>query len=231
MTGATYVEPARTLPVVDDCDVLVVGGGSAGIAAAVAAAREGADTVLVERYGSLGGMATGGLVILLLTLDDGRGTTVVRGICEEVVRRLDAAGRRCMPSEQEIGSDDAALVGHYRRWGLVWGRDPHRVRNSVAYCPEALPADRERPARRGGRPPPLPLAVRRADRRGWSRRGRRDREQVRAAARTVLRVVVDASGDGDVFAGAASRTSSSASTRGCGSAWATSRRPTRPWRR
>src|SRR5450432_1560125 len=44
------------------CDVLVVGGGSAGVAAAVAAARNGAHTVLVERQGSLGGMASAALV-------------------------------------------------------------------------------------------------------------------------------------------------------------------------
>ena len=55
VTGATYVEPERTLPVVDDCDVLVVGGGAAGIAAAVAAAREGADTVLVSATGRSAG--------------------------------------------------------------------------------------------------------------------------------------------------------------------------------
>ena len=113
--GATYGEPARTLPVVDDCDVLVVGGGAAGIAAAVGAAREGAETVLVERYGSLGGMATGGLVILLLTLDDGRGTTVVRGICEEVVRRLDARGVAVHPAAGELGSR------RRRRWWTTTG--------------------------------------------------------------------------------------------------------------
>ena len=59
----TIHEPSRETDVVDRCDVLVVGGGPAGVTAAVAAAREGRDTLLVERYGMLGGMATGGLVI------------------------------------------------------------------------------------------------------------------------------------------------------------------------
>lgn len=44
------------------CDVLVLGGGGAGLAAAVSAARRGAHTVLVERHGTLGGMATAALV-------------------------------------------------------------------------------------------------------------------------------------------------------------------------
>jgi heterodisulfide reductase subunit A-like polyferredoxin len=63
----TVREPGRETPVFAETQVLVVGGGSAGVAAAVAAAREGADVMLVERYGQLGGLATGGLIILLLT--------------------------------------------------------------------------------------------------------------------------------------------------------------------
>jgi len=73
-------EPARETPVLAETQVLVVGGGSAGVSAAVAAAREGADVMLVERYGQLGGLATGGLIILLLTLDDGAGNQVVGGL-------------------------------------------------------------------------------------------------------------------------------------------------------
>jgi len=61
-TIASITEPARTTPVPFDVDVCVVGGGPAGICAAVAAARNGASTLLVERYGFLGGMATAGLV-------------------------------------------------------------------------------------------------------------------------------------------------------------------------
>ncbi|MBI4295544.1 MAG: FAD-dependent oxidoreductase, partial [Chloroflexi bacterium] len=58
--GKTIKEPAREINVSYEAEVVVVGGGPAGVAAAVAAAREGAKTVLVERYGHLGGMATGG---------------------------------------------------------------------------------------------------------------------------------------------------------------------------
>ena len=133
-----YAEPARSIPVATSSDVLVVGGGAAGIAAATAAAREGADTVLLERYGSLGGMATGGLIILLLTLDDGCGNVAVAGLCEEIVQRLNARGAAYHPPRHELGASDERVVDHYRRWGLVWGRPPHAVRYSVAYCPEEL---------------------------------------------------------------------------------------------
>jgi glycine/D-amino acid oxidase-like deaminating enzyme len=129
-------EPERRTPVIADTDVLVIGGGSAGIAAAVAASRAGARATLVERYGSLGGLASNGLIILLLTLDDGRGKQVVAGLCQEMVDRL-AARKACLfPPEDEWGSPDLALVEKYQRVGLVWGSAPHVVRYSVAYDPE-----------------------------------------------------------------------------------------------
>jgi NADPH-dependent 2,4-dienoyl-CoA reductase/sulfur reductase-like enzyme len=59
----TLREPSRETPVLKRTEVLVVGGGTAGVSAAVAAARSGAEVTLVERYGSLGGLATGGLIV------------------------------------------------------------------------------------------------------------------------------------------------------------------------
>jgi ribulose 1,5-bisphosphate synthetase/thiazole synthase len=64
-------EAARQTDVCAEVDVLVCGGGSAGVAAAVAAARGGARVLLLERYGYLGGLATGGLVITVPPLDNG----------------------------------------------------------------------------------------------------------------------------------------------------------------
>ena len=119
-------EPARQTRVHARTEVLVVGGGTAGVAAAVAAARGGAQTMLVERAGALGGLATGGLIVLLLTLDDGRGRQVVGGLCQEVVERLDARGAAWHPPPGDWGSDDAHRVERDRRWGLVWGSAPHR---------------------------------------------------------------------------------------------------------
>ena len=99
--GISISEPARDLPVRKQCDVLVVGGGPAGIAAAIAAARNAAHTILLERYGGLGGLATGGLIILLLTMDDGQGEQVIAGLCQEFIDRLDAEGRSVQPDPSE----------------------------------------------------------------------------------------------------------------------------------
>ncbi len=131
-------EPARRTPVLRETDVLVVGGGCAGVAAAVAAARSGAATTLIERTGALGGLATGGLVILLLSLDDGCGRQVVGGLCQEVVERLEARGAAHVPDRSAWGAADPAALERERRWGLVWGPAPQRVRYAVAFHPEDL---------------------------------------------------------------------------------------------
>src|SRR5689334_20462054 len=84
----TYLEPARELPVIAETDVLVVGGGPAGTTAAIAAARLGADVLLVERYNHLGGLSTGGLVIWIDRMSDWTGRHIIRGIAGELMERL-----------------------------------------------------------------------------------------------------------------------------------------------
>lgn len=132
-----WEEPSRSLPIIGRPDVLVVGGGSAGISAAIAAAEAGADTWLVEGSTSLGGLATFGLINLLLTLDDGAGTQVVAGLCQDFVDRLTARGAAAHPLRPEWNSEEAELVGRWRRLGLIWGA-PEAVRYSVAFDPEAF---------------------------------------------------------------------------------------------
>src|SRR5437764_14996679 len=132
---ATWREPPRDLPVVGRPDVLVVGAGSAGLAAALAAARRGADTWLLEGSGSLGGLATVGLINLLLTVDDGGGTVVVAGLCQEFVDRVDSRGEARYPPPAEWDSEDPKVVDRWRRWGLIWGAPPEAVRYSVAFDP------------------------------------------------------------------------------------------------
>jgi len=80
-------EIRRDVGLLQKTPVLVVGGGSAGVAAAVMAARNGADVLLLERYNHLGGQATGGLVLLLDGYAEDE-VTVCRGLGEEIADRL-----------------------------------------------------------------------------------------------------------------------------------------------
>ena len=73
-------------------DVIVAGGGIAGVAAAVAAARNGARTLIVERHNSLGGTMAAGLVGPMMTFHDQLGRQVIRGLAQELVDRLVALG-------------------------------------------------------------------------------------------------------------------------------------------
>lgn len=82
----TSIHESREVPVVGSYDVVVAGGGIAGVAAALAAARAGSRVCLLERYCALGGLATIGNVIIYLPLCDGRGRQVSAGICEEFIR-------------------------------------------------------------------------------------------------------------------------------------------------
>ncbi|MCK4591595.1 MAG: FAD-dependent oxidoreductase, partial [Candidatus Latescibacteria bacterium] len=84
------IEPERKISVVREVDVVVVGGGPAGFIAAVTAARNGARTLLIERYGFLGGMATSALVGPFGLRD--KESPVVEGIPREFLDRLEAAG-------------------------------------------------------------------------------------------------------------------------------------------
>lgn len=139
MPPATIRLPSAKVPVVDETDVLVVGGGSAGLSAAVAAARNGARTLLVERFSYTGGLATGGLIVLLLTMDDGAGRQAIGGLCQEIVDRMEQRDAVYYPPQSDWNEADPRLVEHYRRWGLVWGSPPdggHRVRYSVAFQPQ-----------------------------------------------------------------------------------------------
>ena len=88
----TIVEPERRTPVVGEPEVLVVGGGAAGIAAACAAARSGVETLLVERFGFLGGTLTavtlGGFCGTHAIVDDSRLARVVGGLYLDLEDRL-----------------------------------------------------------------------------------------------------------------------------------------------
>lgn len=87
MPGSSVVLPAVEVPVVGQYDVLVCGGGPAGTAAAIGAARLGARTLLIERYNHLGGLATGGQVLALPKFHD-TGRLIIGGVGMEMRERL-----------------------------------------------------------------------------------------------------------------------------------------------
>jgi hypothetical protein len=135
---------------------------------------------------------------------------VIAGLCQELVERLQARDACFFPSKDEWGSYDEALVEKYRRWGLVWGSGPHRVRYSVAYDPEEFKfVANTWVAETGVRllyhrwasdvvsSPPGPLSD---ERRGGGAishvvfTSKAGRQAIRAS------YVIDATGDGDVFA-------------------------------
>ncbi|MFA9476676.1 FAD-dependent oxidoreductase [Phycisphaerales bacterium AB-hyl4] len=88
MQSTYYNEPARDVPVVEHTDVMVAGGGPAGVAAAIAAARTGARVRLLETHGSLGGVWTSSLLCWILDKDN------KPGVMQEILAGLDAADAR-----------------------------------------------------------------------------------------------------------------------------------------
>jgi len=109
----TVTEPAKEIKIFREADVIVVGGGPGGVGAAISAARAGADTVLIERYGHLGGMATGGLVNIIPNLGDIYGKQHIFGLCQELIDRLDARQAASYPAKKDWGTSDRKVVDYY----------------------------------------------------------------------------------------------------------------------
>lgn len=99
------IREAREIKVYDSYDVIVVGGGVAGIGAALAAARQGVKTLLIEKAAYLGGLATLGHVCLYLPLCDGNGRKVVGGIAEELLHTSIRYSYNNLPEGWKMGID------------------------------------------------------------------------------------------------------------------------------
>lgn len=102
------VEPSKKLAVTGSYDIGIVGGGVAGIAAAIAAAREGKHVCLIEREFALGGLATLGLVAIYLPLCDGEGNQMISGISEELLKQSIVYGSGNIPEcwmEERLSTD------------------------------------------------------------------------------------------------------------------------------
>jgi glycine/D-amino acid oxidase-like deaminating enzyme len=200
----TIHEPARETPVLREAEVAVIGGGVAGLGAALAAARMGCDVVLVERYGHLGGQATGGLVLLWDDMDDGEMTTV-GGLPVEILERLKATGGATIPPREDIHRVDRGRWWAWWPWGFIdWqagGLPPWPVMFSASVDAEALKSLAARMVYEAG----VELWLHR-----WVVGAVTDGGRVACvlleskAGRGALRaqVTVDATGDGDVFAAA-----------------------------
>lgn len=196
-TGQTIREAPREVPVHTICDVLVVGGGPAGTAAAVAAARMGADVVLLERYNHLGGLSTGGLVIWIDRMTDWSGQRVIRGFAEEVLARLtrDAIAG---PPHQDWGSRDEKKVAF---WSPRLAAFHGIVTHSPTLDPEWLKAESLEMALEAGVHPIF---------HGWGVTPVVERNRVlgclfesKQGRRALLaKITIDATGDGDLYAAA-----------------------------
>jgi hypothetical protein len=198
-THNTIQELARELNVFGEADVAVVGGGPAGFAAAMAAARNGAKTILLERYGHLGGMATGGLVIVIMPMSDGTGEQQIGGLCQEVIDRLDAQGAAIHPRKEDLGSGGNSLVRHWKRFAfcVVEGK----IRMSATVDPETLKCVLNDMVTEAG----ITLLLH-----SWGCRSLVEGTtakgivfESKSGRQAVLaKVIIDATGDGDIFASA-----------------------------
>mgnify|MGYP003291553079 CR=1 FL=1 len=111
-----YTEYKKEIPHKGHYDVIVIGGGPAGVCAAIESARGGKKTLLVEAYGMLGGMATTSLVSPFMTVYDRDGDEpTVGGIYREIVERLKMFSAVIPPEETDSPSVHTSFIEKYHR--------------------------------------------------------------------------------------------------------------------
>ncbi|HUV08545.1 MAG TPA: FAD-dependent oxidoreductase, partial [Spirochaetia bacterium] len=112
---STVTEEKREIPVIMDVDVAVVGGGPAGIMAALASARNGASTILIERFGNLGGLGATLMNLMVFSLEKPRGITKELWI-DRLFNAGYAAYHKDMWEEISRGRIFGNSVGHAKYW-------------------------------------------------------------------------------------------------------------------
>ncbi|GAA2346882.1 FAD-dependent oxidoreductase [Streptomyces violaceusniger] len=136
LNGSVTLE-AIDAPIVRRSDVVVVGGGPAGVSAAVAAARAGAEVTLLERYAALGGLASGGMVLVLDDMCNADEITVT-GVVDEYVERMAAMDLAVYPPPEERVSSPEAWA-KWSRWGAFdfhSHASPKPICYAVAFDPD-----------------------------------------------------------------------------------------------
>ena len=109
----SHVTITKKVPMKKQYDVIVCGGGVAGVAAAVTAAKEGFSTLLLEKSNILGGLSTLGLVNLFVPLCNGRGKQIIFGLCEKWVRLSARLGYSTIPEEWKNGEPKEPTIKRY----------------------------------------------------------------------------------------------------------------------
>jgi len=195
----------KEVPVTAETDVVVVGGGPAGFAAAVAAARNKVNVTLVERYGHLGGMSTGGFVVCLMDYSY-EGGQVIKGIADELIPKLTALGAATYPSAEERGSRKPELIEKWKGAAVTVYYDFRTqeykddvVRHRVVTDPEIMKCVCNQMVREAG----AKLLLH-----SWATEAIMDGTEAKgvilhskSGTQAILgKVVIDASGDGDMAA-------------------------------
>jgi hypothetical protein len=205
----TVFEPAREIRVAREADVVVVGGGPGGFASAISAARSGAKTVLLERYGHLGGMATGGLVNIFPNLSDIGGRQRIFGLNQEIIDRMKGRNAAFCPNEEDFGTTDRKLLEYYLDANMGWfyvRKDPNldgreRLLYTAVLDPEVLKAELEDMVTEAG----VDLLLH-----SWGTRPIMEGNtakgvffESKSGRQAILaKVVIDSTGDGDIFVAA-----------------------------
>ena len=202
MEPKVYIETSNSLPVYDECDILIVGGGSAGHSAAIAAARAGAkNIILMERYGYMGGDVTGGYVIMVPKLS-WYDKAFVRGLQEEWFSRMSRIPEAVLgPKLGDIGKTDEVLANAWSAiHGCVSESAPRRLVRAVYFEPNQLKIELDK------------MLLEERDRirvqyHSWGTKPIMEGREVRGVifeskeGRQAIfaRIVIDATGDGDIF--------------------------------